>query len=225
MTGNTAVPASTTPTRASVATRHTFRRVGLGLAALTALAAFAARAQAQTPTAAQPFGARPFALRPVVGAFVPTGDQRDLLKDAVLVGAQASYTVTRNVAVVGTFGWSPSKDRTLREETVDLFQYDVGVEGRLDNLTPQSAVSTRPYLALGGGGRTYSYRNLDGTNAQTNVLGYGAVGLDLAQRGGPVGVRVEARDNVTGFKGLRGELADRKARNDVQFSAGLTLAF
>jgi hypothetical protein len=40
-----------------------------------------------------------------------------------------------------------------------------------------------------------------------------------------VGIRIEARDNVTWFKGLRGELQDRNSRNDVQFAAGLTFGF
>jgi hypothetical protein len=30
------------------------------------------------------------------------------------------------------------------------------------------------------------------------------------------------RDNVSAFKGLRGERGERTARNDVQFTAGLT---
>jgi hypothetical protein len=80
-------------------------------------------------------------------------------------------------------------------------------------------------LILGGGARTYDLRNVAGASAQTNPLGYGAVGLDLNQANGPIGLRLEARDNITGFKGLRGELADRKARNDLQFVAGLTFGF
>jgi hypothetical protein len=49
--------------------------------------------------------------------------------------------------------------------------------------------------------------------------------VDLTPRTGPIGFRIEARDNLTSFKGLRGELADRTNRNDVQFSAGLTWRF
>jgi hypothetical protein len=39
------------------------------------------------------------------------------------------------------------------------------------------------------------------------------------------GLRVEARNNMTGFKGLQDELRERKTRNDLQFAAGLTLGF
>ena len=192
------------------------------IAALAAvLAAFTA-----VPAGAQRVPeAKPFELRPYVGALVPTGAQRDLIKDAVLVGAQASYAVTPNVALLGSFGWSPTKDQTFADESVDLFQYEVGVEGRLRNLTAALPFATRPYASLGVGGRTYDYRDLAGAGATTNVLGFGAVGVDLAQRDGPIGIRIEARDNVTAFKGLRGELAERKARNDVQLTAGLTFSF
>jgi hypothetical protein len=196
------------------------RTLEVTAAALAALIAFVPRAEAQRAPVATPFE-----VRPIVGALVPTGAQRDLLKDAVLVGAQASYAVTRNVALLGSVAWAPTKDQTLADQRVDLFQYELGVEGRAPNLTAAAPVVTRPYASLGVGGRTYDYRDLAGAGAETNVLGFGAVGVDLAQRNGPIGLRVEARDNVTAFRGLRGELGERKARNDVQLTAGLTFAF
>lgn len=205
---------------AQSAQRSSFLRAGrkfaavAALTALTALPSLATRAEAQSS----------IAIRPTVGVFVPTGDQRDLLSDAVLVGVQGSYELTSHFALLGTFGWSPTKARALNDAKVDLFQYDLGVEGRLNNLTPAASISTRPYAALGAGARTYHFRDLD-TSSQTNFLGFGAVGVDLAQPSGPLGIRIEARDNVTAFKGLNGELAERKARNDLQFSAGLTIAF
>lgn len=205
------------------APRHAFLHAGstltvvaalTALTALTLLATIPTRADAQTSVA----------IRPTVGVFVPTGDQRDLLDDAVLVGIQGSYNLTPTFALIGTVGWSPSKDRTLSDEKVDLFQYDLGIEGRLRNLTPTASISTRPFATLGAGARTYHFRDLD-ADSQTNFLGFGAVGVDLAQATGPIGLRVEARDNVTAFKGLRGELPERKARNDLQFTAGLTIGF
>jgi hypothetical protein len=189
-------------------------RAGLTLAAVAAMTAFAVRAEAQ------------FHVRPLVGALVATGDQHNLLKNAVVVGAQGSYALTEHFALAGSFGWSPSEDKTsVQRPKVDLYQYDLGLEGRLSNLTPTSAISTRPYAIVGGGARTYDLRNVAGASAQTNPLGYGAVGLDLDQTNGRIGLRLEARDNVTSFKGLRGELQDRKTRNDLQFAAGLTFGF
>jgi hypothetical protein len=206
---------------APAALRPTTLRAGLVLAVFAALSAFAVRVQAQqlsSPGALQ--------VRPVVGALIATGDERTLLKNAVLVGGQAAYAVGSNVALVGTFGWSPSEDKTSPVQAkVDLYQYDLGIEGKLSDLTSGTWLSTRPYAAVGGGARTYDLRNVAGASAQTNPLGYGAVGVDLGQKSGRFGLRIEARDNITGFKGLRGELQDRTSRNDVQVAAGLTFGF
>jgi hypothetical protein len=195
-------------------------RAGLGLAVVASLTAFAARLQAQQ-------GNLPaIDVRPVVGGIVGTGDQGDALKSAVLVGGQASYGFHPNFSLIGSFAWSPSQDKLLPQRPdLDLYQYDLGIEGRLNNLTEGSPIATRPFAVIGGGGRTYSLRNVANADAQTNPLGYGAVGLDLTQSSGKIGLRLEARDNITGFKGFRGELADRKTRNDLQFSAGLTFGF
>lgn len=212
---------TTTATNGPAALRPTVLRAGLALAIVAAASAFAARANAQSSSQSA------FQVRPLVGALVATGDERDVLKTTtVLVGGQGSYTLNSNFAVVGSFAWSPSEDKTsATRPKLDLYQYDIGLQGKLNDLTSGSAVSTRPYAILGGGARTYDLRNVAGASAQTNALGYGAVGLDLDQAGGRIGLRLEARDNVTAFKGLRGELQDRKARNDLQFVAGLTFGF
>jgi hypothetical protein len=191
-------------------------RLGIGLAVIASLLAFAVRVQAQqaTPT---------ITLRPTVGALVATGDQHDALKNGTLVGGQASYAFHPNAAVVGSFGWSRSQDKlSSQQPKLDLYQYDLGLEGRLNDLTAHSPVITRPYAAVGAGARTYDLRNVANASAQTNPLVYTAAGLELDHAGGNFGLRLEARDNVTWFKGFRGELAERKARNDLQFSAGLT---
>ena len=195
-------------------------RAGMKLAVVASLSAFAVRLQAQRSNLPA------IDVRPVVGAIVGTGDQGDALKSAVLVGGQASYAFHPNFSLIGSFGWSPSQDKlSPQRPDLDLYQYDIGLEGRLNNLTESSPIITRPYAVLGGGGRTYSLRKTPNADAQTDPLGYGAVGLDLDHASGKVGVRLEVRDNVTGFKGFRGELADRKTRNDLQFSAGLTFGF
>jgi hypothetical protein len=192
----------------------------MALAVAAALTAFAVRLQAQSP---EP---KAFSVRPLAGALLTTGDEHDLLKNAVIVGGQATYSFLPSVALVGSFGWSPSKDKTSPiEAKVDLYQYDLGLQVRASNLTGNSDISTRPYATIGGGARTYDLRNVPGASTQTNPLGYGAVGLDVGQTSSAIGVRLEVRDNVTWFKGLRGELQDRKTRNDVQLAAGLTFGF
>ena len=199
-------------------------------AAVTALLALApAGADAQQ---AQSLGGA-VALRPVVGAFIPTGKNRDVLDDAVLMGAQLSYRVSSNFSVVGSVAWAPSTDRTPWgptsapnvDEDLDVFQYDLGVEGRLPNAVGGASWALSPFAAVGAGGRTYHYRDIDAQDAETNVVGYVGLGTDIAPRIGSWGIRVEARDYISAFKGLRGELSERKARNDVVLTAGLTYRF
>ncbi|HEX6533905.1 MAG TPA: outer membrane beta-barrel protein [Gemmatimonadaceae bacterium] len=205
------------------------------LAAAGALAAAAPAAQAQAQAPATPGTvAGAVEVRPFVGAFLPTGDLSDQLESAVLVGAQVGWHFHPNLAVTGSFAWAPTKDKTTaitgndlftgREEKVDLFQYDIGLEGRLPIAT-EAAWGVTPYATLGVGGRTYSYRDIDDVDSQTNFLGFGALGVDIAPKTGILGIRLEARDYVSAFKGLRGELDERKARNDVQLAGGLTFHF
>jgi hypothetical protein len=57
------------------------------------------------------------AIRPYVGAYMPTGEQREFLKDAVLVGAQASWTLNRRARSVRGVGPIPqSADRRPRRQ-------------------------------------------------------------------------------------------------------------
>jgi hypothetical protein len=159
-------------------------------------------------------------VRPFVGAYIPTGDQRDLLKDAVLVGVQASWRVIPQLAVTGTFGWSPSKDRvTAGDQTLDLYQYDVGAEARAASWYSRGSLDFTPFLGLGVGGRTYDYRDLN-VDAKTNVAGYGTLGGELGF--GRAGLRLEARDYVSRFEPLTGS-GDTKTRNDLTLAAGLTV--
>ena len=206
-----------------------------GTRALT-LAAAAALAAVMTPDAAQAQLAASLGqgleLRPFVGAFVPTGDQRDLLKDAVLTGAQIAYRLNPSVSIVGTAAWSPSTDKTTwgpsnaprSREEVDLYQYDLGIEGRLPRAYGIATVAASAFATLGAGGRTYHYRDVRNLGAETHVVGFAGVGTDIGPQSGRWAVRLEARDYVGAFKGLRGELAERKARNDVVLAAGLTFS-
>jgi len=188
--------------------------IAFGLVTLVALVAFSGRLLAQGSTS----GSRG-AIRPIFGAYVPTGDQREFLKDAVLAGAQASLNFGSNFAVTGSFGWAPSKDKiTAGDQKIDAFQYDLGLEVR----TPDTYLGgVTPFVGAGVGGRTYSYRDLN-VDSKTNVDGYGAIGVDVGVH--RVGVRIEARDYVSRFQPLSGG-GDTKTRNDIGVFAGLGVRF
>ncbi len=186
----------------------------LGGVAVAAL--LAANLEAQEPSA------RNFEIRPYVGAYLPTGDQRDIFKDAILVGAQASYRIVPQVAITGTLGWSPTEDRLTAGQTVDLLQYDVGAELRASAWLRGESWDFTPFFGLGVGGRTYDYRDLDNVDAKTNVAGYGALGGEFGF--GQFGFRIEGRDYVSRFEPLTGN-GETKTRNDVALAAGLTIRF
>lgn len=174
------------------------------------------RLAAQTTTSAQ----QHVTLRPFVGAYLPTGDQRDFLKDAVLVGTQASWTANANFAVIGSFGWTPSEDKIQPgSRKVDAYQYDIGIEARSEATNVSTLIS--PFIGAGIGGRTYTYRN-SSIDSKTNFDGYGAVGVDADA--GVVGIRLEVRDYVSRFQPLTGG-GDTKTRNDLALFAGLGLKF
>jgi hypothetical protein len=199
------------------------RRAILTTLGLGALLVATASAGAQDEVLTTRSASSRFELRPIVGAYVPTGDQRDLLKDAVLVGAQGSWRVIPHLAITGTFGWAPSKDRvTAGDQTLDLYQYDIGAEGRAPSWFSGGSWDFTPFVGLGVGGRTYNYRDLDNVDAKTNVAGYGALGGEVGL--GRVGLRLEARDYVSRFEPLTGS-GDAKTRNDVTLAAGLTVRF
>lgn len=173
------------------------------------------------PLEAQSQSSGDFEIRPYVGAYLPTGDQRDILKDAILVGAQASYRVIPQLAITGTVGWSPTEDRVGAGQTLDLLQYDVGAELRAPAWVQRASWDFSPFVGLGVGGRTYDYRDLD-VDAKTNVAGYGALGGEFGF--GQFGIRIEGRDYISRFKPLTGG-GEAKTRNDVAVAAGLTIRF
>jgi len=136
-----------------------------------------------------------------------------------LVGAQASWNATDLVAFTGSFGWAPSKDKiSAGDQKIDAFQYDLGLELR----SPfANLAGSTPFIGVGAGGRTYSYRDLN-VDSKTNFDGYGAVGVDASA--GRIGLRVEARDYVSRFQPITGT-GSTKTRNDLALIAGVGVRF
>lgn len=206
-------------TRPSVSTRRGTTPLLLA-AALLMGAAHAA--SAQTPMDGTPVAAQPalWEFRVSSGAMVPTGIQRETIKNAPLTIAQLSYLVRPLFAVTGSFGWARSHDlATATSPKLDVFTYDLGGEARAPQWRAGHALTFNPFAGAGVGGRSYNYRKLD-VDATRNVSAYAAVGGEVGLR--RVHVRLEVRDYVGGFKPLAGG-GQSDTRNDVVMMIGLRI--
>lgn len=156
-------------------------------------------------------------IRPFAGAMITTGNQRDLFRDAALVGMQVALELRPSLHLLGTFAWTPGQDRySVASDNVDIYQYNVGVEvGFVQPLGGKWEL--RPFVGAGMGGRTYAYDA--GTLAdKACAAGYGALGTEFQL--GRTALRFEARDNVYCFRSPVVGVGP-KTRNDVGLSLGL----
>lgn len=195
--------------------RQGFTRTALlTFGVLSMLAPSIQTSAAQAPTTQ----ASTWELRFTSGALVPTGNQRNFLKDAQLSAAQLSWVVRPSLAITGTFGWARSRDITSGDSPkLDVFTSDLGVEVRSAQWFADRAITFSPFAGLGAGARSYNYRNLD-VDATNNLAAYGTVGGAFGI--GRMGLRLEVRDYATGFKPLVGA-GKSDERNDVVIMAGL----
>jgi len=154
------------------------------------------------------------------GTIVPTGAQRHAIKRGDVTAIQLAYAPRAAFAITSTFGWARSRDiATVGDPKLDVFTYDVGVEARAPRWLQGNGMAFTPFAGAGAGGRSYNYRKLD-VDATHNIGGYLSAGGDLRIR--RLGLRLEARDYVTGFKPLQGSGAARTG-NDVVVLAGVHL--
>jgi hypothetical protein len=198
-------------------TSSSARRAALAALSLTLLATSARPAGAQAPVASR----NTWEFIGSSGALVPTGAQRDVLKDAQLSTAQLSYVMRSRFAVTTTVGWARSRDlATAGNPKLDVFSYDAGAEARAPRWLERGTMSFTPFVGVGAGGRSYNHRSLD-ADATHGLAGYGAVGGELGM--GRVHLRLEIRDYVTraAASPLPAGSGDAAARNDVVAMLGL----
>lgn len=181
-------------------------------------------------------------LRPLLGAFVPTGPQRNLLSSSILTGAQAQWNLTPRWALTGTYAWTPSHNRTTTRPSNPLFlgdqapvnvrQWNAGVQAYLadaNRTLEDGDWYVRPFIGAGLGGRTYRYTETQVVNetvGQTSAHdfeGYGALGADFSRGGSPLGLHLELRDDVSRFKGTYAQLAKSSTRNDLMLALGVNV--
>ena len=178
------------------------------LAVLALAGASSAAAQIPTTPALE--------VRPVAGAFLPTGDQHDLFKNAALFGMQVAYELKPTLHLASSFVWSPGQSRFLAgNNDVNVFQYDVGAElNAIYELNPNWQI--KPFAGLGVGGRTYDYQS-HALGANSCLAGYGSVGTELQYRA--TAFRMEARNYTFCYDDPM--LNDSRTRNEVGLALGV----
>ncbi len=208
------------PSRSTRYARTAFALVG----ALTMLATAGRSAEAQASPDEQAIALASPAKKPSweflvsSGNIVPTGAEGDVIKRSNLTVAQLSYVVRPPIAITASVGWARSRDiATVGDPRLDVFTYDIGTEFRAPGWLTGHDLRFMPFAGAGAGARSYNYRNLE-IDARHNVSGYVAAGGELGFK--KVGVRLEVRDYVSGFKPLAGGGAAATG-NDIVMMLGL----
>src|SRR3954471_15407669 len=203
--------------------RHTRRALAV-FGAFIMVATASRAAQAQTAPAGNADALASPATKPAweflvsSGNIVPTGAERGAIKRSNLTIAQFSYVVRPQIALTSSVGWARSRDiATVGDPRLDVFTYDLGTEVRAPRWIAGRDATFMPFAGIGVGARSYNYRSLE-VDARHNVSGYVAAGGDLGFK--RVGLRLEVRDYVSGFKPLAGGGAATTG-NDVVVMVGL----
>jgi hypothetical protein len=150
------------------------------------------------------------------GAFVPTGSQREVIKDGQMTAAQLSWVVKPSLAITGTFAWARSRDLTAaKPPKLDVFTSDLGVEARPVQWFANAPVSFSPLVGLGAGIRSYNSRS-ESASTTHSAVGFASVGGEFGI--GRVGLRLEVRDYVGNPRIVAAQSA---MRNDVVMSAAI----
>jgi hypothetical protein len=158
-------------------------------------------------------------LRITGGGLIPTGTQRKSIDDAQQTTAQLTWRLKPSLAINGTFGWARSRDVGMTERPrLDVFTSDLGIEARPTLWLVTRSATFSPFIGAGAGMRSYNHRSLD-LDATHNPAAYVSAGGELGF--GRMGLRVEVRDYVSGFKALSGGDGDGSVRNDVMIMTGL----
>ena len=184
------------------------RRIPFVAAAL--LVAASAAAQAPRPTAGPE-------IRTLVGAFMPTGDQRNDFKDATLLGAQIAREMSPWSHLLASVSWAHGHNKfaQLNDKVTYIWQYDVGAEVNALH-TIGNDWFFRPFVGAGVGARTYDYKAAT-ASTKTCTAGYGSVGMEFQRFDGAL--RFDLRDNLNCFESPI--TAKKSTRNDLGLSFGL----
>lgn len=160
-------------------------------------------------------------LRSFVGAFIPTGSQRNDFKSAAMVGAQAAQELSSNVHLLGSVAWTKSNNKfaSFTNAGTNIWQYDAGIEVNAIRSLDDEWL-WRPLVGIGVGGRTYDYQAAN-VGSNTCTAGYANVGTEFQRK--VVALRFDAREYLYCFESP--VTAKKSTRNDLGLTLGLVYHF
>jgi hypothetical protein len=165
---------------------------------------------------------RMWEIRPIAGIAIPTGAQRDVIRDAAFVGAATSMRLTSAFDVVATFAFQSSTAKyTVADNHSQVLVYNVGLERVYRSSATQSSGAWVPFVGGGVGGRAYDYRSLS-LSSTACFTGYGNAGVQYAMQ--RTSVRLEARDNLFCYREPVAPFG-RKTRNEIALGLGAGIRF
>lgn len=177
------------------------------------------------------------------------GDAEFSLEDGLYYGAQAGFSFSPNVALIGNLGYTKTKfvakdisfgngttqDVNINNQDVGAFFYDATLQFKLPFLANSMGSNIAPFVQAGLGAVRYSQSNdlFDGSDngTSTNLQIPLGVGVDINVRP-RLGLRLMVRDQITSqqFKNFD-DLNDtyKNGRNDTAhnfaYTAGLNFGF
>ena len=194
-------------------------------------------------------------LSPYVG-YITFGELADLggeaefsLEDGPVYGAQAGFSFSPNIAIIGNLGYTKSKFvakdiatgggrnqdiNVANNQDVGVFLYDATVQFKLPFLANSLGTNIAPFAQAGLGAIRYTYDvdNLfDGTVGETNLQIPLALGVDVNVRPS-LGLRFMVRDHITSqsfknFDNLNDTYRNGRAdtANNFTYTVGLNFGF
>lgn len=161
--------------------------------------------------------------RVFAGAYVPTGAMADVMKSSMLVGMQGAIELNEQLHVLATFGYATPRPKNFAyTNDVHFYQYDVGAElFRVYSASDNGRWTVRPFVGAGMGGRTYDFQDTD-LKSHSDWNGYGSLGAELQHAN--IALRLEGRDYLSRFNGLRGN-EETSTRNELVLGGGFSYHF
>ena len=218
-------------------------------AAMTAAPVFAQNAGTPVTSGGPSLFLSPYAGYVTFGELADLGGDAEFsLEDGFVYGAQAGFSFSPNIAIIGNLGYTKSKFvakdiqtgtgqqdiNVANNQDVGVFMYDATLQFKLPFLANALGSNIAPFAQAGLGAIRYNYDVddlFDGAEAETNLQIPLALGVDVNVRPA-LGLRFMVRDHITSqsfkqFDDLNNTFRDNRANtaHNFTYTVGLNFGF